>query len=293
MSWFADDEKDKPSTETDSAAAYPSLKSVPARPKNPSLAQQQAKMTRGLAGDSKNARYTDAQIRKEVQKRAVPPLARKQQSAARPSAPAPSRAVAEPPRSQLKAVTPPARRVPPPVKAQRSAAPPPPVAQPIRRPALAAVPPVPKINNPAPVVRRTPPQRGATAPSPAPKASTANVAPAQIASIYFGDGSTTVKRQDISILRQIANAQRLTGGLLELVGHASGRANTFDPVRRNSINYGVSVRRAKSVAAALVGLGVPTSQLRVEGVGDSRQIYSEFTAAGEAANRRVEVFLIR
>ncbi len=115
----------------------------------------------------------------------------------------------------------------------------------------------------------------------------------QIGTIYFADGSTVVQRVDTSILRQIADAQRQSGGMLEIVGHASGRAKTFDQVRRSAINYKVSLSRAKSVGAALVGLGVPVSRLRMDGAGDSKQVYSEFTATGEAANRRVEIFLRR
>ena len=145
---------------------------------------------------------------------------------------------------------------------------------PLRRPALAAAPPTMQPTQP---VSTPQPVNGLI----------------QIASIYFADGSTVVQRADKSILGQIADAQKQSGGILEIVGHASGRANTFDAARRSAINYEVSLRRAKSVGAALVGLGVPPSRLRMDGVGDSKLVYSEFTRAGEAANRRVEVFLRR
>jgi outer membrane protein OmpA-like peptidoglycan-associated protein len=294
ISWFEDDEKPKPAGGADSAGAYPSLKTVPDRPKVPSLSQQQARMTQGLAGDSKNARYTDAQIQKEVLKRSTPPVVRQRETARRFAPPAPARVVAAPPQSRLVAVPAPAPNTRRPVAAPSFA--PRKIPEPVRRTARVAVPPPPPISKSVPARKPTVAYRPA-APTPRnpvpPTRLATNVAPAKIGSIYFSDGSTTVQQTDHSVLRQIANAQRLTGGLLEVVGHASGRVNTFDPNRRNAINFEVSIRRAKSVAAALVGLGVPASQLRVDGAGDSRQIYSEFTPAGEAANRRVEVFLIR
>jgi outer membrane protein OmpA-like peptidoglycan-associated protein len=292
ISWFEDDVKPKAVEGPDSSGAYPSLKTVPDRPKVPSLSQQQATMTQGLAGDSKNARYTDAQIQKEVKKRTVPPVIRQRETARRSTLPAPTRRVAEPPKSRIGTVPPLAPNV------QRSVAAPAPaplrVPEPVRRTARAAVPPPPSVSKPMAVRKPAAVSRPATPTSRKPQTQVAkNFAPAKIGSIYFSDGSTSVQQTDQSVLRQIANAQHLTGGLLEVIGHASGRVNTFDPDRRNAINFEVSLRRAKSVAAALVGLGVPASQLRVDGAGDRRQIYSEFTPAGEAANRRVEVFLIR
>ena len=294
ISWFEDDEKPKAVEGPDSSGAYPSLKTVPDRPKVPSLSQQQARMTQGLAGDSKNARYTDAQIQKEVKKRTVPPVARQSETARRIAPPAAKRAVAAVPKSRLGTVPPPAPNVRGPVAAPTPA--PRKIPEPVQRTARVAVPPPPSVSKPVAVRKPAAVSRSAVPspqkPTPRTRLAT-NSAPAKIGSIYFSDGSTSVQRTDQSVLRQIANAQRLTGGLLEVVGHASGRVNTFDPDRRNAINFEVSLRRAKSVAAALVGLGVPASQLRVDGAGDRRQIYSEFTPAGEAANRRVEVFLIR
>lgn len=282
MSWFSDDEKSTVAAQPDSTKPYPKLNSVPERPKIPSLAEQQARIAQGLTADTKNARYTDAKIRKEVQKRTVAPASRTQARIARP-VPAPSPMASPTPRTppmlapvmapmqaKVAPVTPPAPTYQSHVPAPATKINPPP----LRRPALASA----------------PPSMAPTQPVPAPQTTSGLV---QIATIYFADGSTVVQRVDTSILRQIAEAQKQSGGMLEIVGHASGRAKTFDAARRSAINYKVSLRRAKSVGAALVGLGVSPSRLQMDGAGDSKQVYSEFTAAGEAANRRVEIFLRR
>ena len=114
----------------------------------------------------------------------------------------------------------------------------------------------------------------------------------KVATIYFQDGSTKLQGIDQAILREVASAQRQTGSAVRVVGHASGRVNTFDASRRHMINYQVSLDRAHAVAAALLSLGVPVGKLRVEGKGDTAPIYAEYSTAGEAANRRAELYFV-
>jgi type VI secretion system protein ImpK len=114
----------------------------------------------------------------------------------------------------------------------------------------------------------------------------------KVATIYFPDGSTKLQRDDQSILGEIAAAQRQSGSAIKVVGHSSGRVRTFDAARRHLINYQVSLDRAHAVAAALLGMGVPVGKLQVEGKGDTAPIYAEYSATGEAANRRTEVYFV-
>ena len=114
----------------------------------------------------------------------------------------------------------------------------------------------------------------------------------KIGTIYFGDNSNKLQRDDLTILQQIAAVQRNTGATIRIIGHASGRVRTFDPALRARINYKVSLDRANSIASALVRMGVPTDRIQVEGAGDTAPIYAEYTAAGEAANRRAELFML-
>ena len=101
-----------------------------------------------------------------------------------------------------------------------------------------------------------------------------------------------LQSNDLTILRQVAAAQRSTGRIIRIVGHASGRVRTFDPALRARINYKVSLDRANSIASALVRMGVPTDRIQVEGAGDTAPIYAEYTATGEAANRRAVLYML-
>ena len=122
MSWFTDDEKPVAANQTDSVKAYPDLKSVPERPKRRSLANQQSRIKQGLTADIKNARYTDASVRKEVQKRVAGPAAPSQVTLAQPAHMPTPLSVVSPVKAGVVAM--PTKRIPAPV---------------IRRPVMAAV----------------------------------------------------------------------------------------------------------------------------------------------------------
>ncbi len=329
MTWFEDDEAPQAAK---SEKDFPKLTSVPERPAAPSLESQQKKIQQGLIADRRNARYTDGQIRREADRRvaAGPSLGRTLVTppapqlatattppppAMRPSVPPPPSPVARtavPPPPMRPSVPPPppvARTaVPPPVA--RTAVPPPPVARiavspPVMRP---SVPPPPVARTavpPPPPLRRYADRRAAPPvalppvpalrPAPTPQTALALGPPGQrvkIGTIYFADNSKALRRDDWNILRQVAEVQRNTGRIIRVVGHASGRTRTFDATRRARINYKVSLDRAKAIAAALAGMGVPEEMVQIEGAGDTAPIYAEYTAAGEAANRRAELFIL-
>jgi len=56
-------------------------------------------------------------------------------------------------------------------------------------------------------------------------------------------------------------------------------------------NQGLSDRRARSVVSYLVSRGVPTDQIRAEGLGSTRPIADNGSAEGRANNRRVEIIV--
>ncbi|MBI11104.1 MAG: hypothetical protein CMM55_16430 [Rhodospirillaceae bacterium] len=265
FTWFEDDETaPRPPVASKHGAeavsqAYPKLGSVP---KRPSLQAQQAAIAQGLAADNENARYTDDKIQREVERRAA--VVRDGKSI---------RAVPPPPRVVAPRAQPVLRRASPPALAVKPSVPP---VQPAVRPTRASPT---AVDRPAPA-----------APVPVPA-----FAPGQtvkVATIYFQDGSTKLLGNDKEILREVANAQKQTGSAVHLIGHASGRVRTFDPSRRHMINYQISLNRAHAVAAVLLSLGVAEGKLEVTGKGDTTPIYAEYSTAGEAANRRVELYFV-
>lgn len=56
-------------------------------------------------------------------------------------------------------------------------------------------------------------------------------------------------------------------------------------------NQGLSERRAQSVVSFLVSRGVPTEQIRAQGLGPNRPIADNASAEGRANNRRVEIIV--
>jgi outer membrane protein OmpA-like peptidoglycan-associated protein len=65
----------------------------------------------------------------------------------------------------------------------------------------------------------------------------------------------------------------------------------MDALAQDQVNRRVSLARATAVAQALVGMGVQPMLVQVAAAGDSQTLYSESTPAGEAGNRRAEVYL--
>ncbi|MET1027924.1 MAG: OmpA family protein [Dongiaceae bacterium] len=109
--------------------------------------------------------------------------------------------------------------------------------------------------------------------------------------VYFSDGSVNLSADDRRILQQIAKPQQTFGGVVRIIGHASSRTENMPIDRHQKSNVDVSVARAAAVARQLVRFGVDPNFVQVAGVSDSRPVYPEIMPAGEAANRRAEIYL--
>jgi outer membrane protein OmpA-like peptidoglycan-associated protein len=109
--------------------------------------------------------------------------------------------------------------------------------------------------------------------------------------IYFGEGSSRLSSDDMSVLKQIAEMQRASGGVVHVVGHASMGTGTMDQTRHQQANQRVSEARANAVAQQLMEYGVPRDAIQTAAAGDTRPLHSEAMPSGEAANRRAEVYL--
>ena len=113
----------------------------------------------------------------------------------------------------------------------------------------------------------------------------------QAAVIRFGHGSATLTQQDRALIRHMAELAKRSGGVLVVVGHASGRTREMDPVSHELVNLEASAKRANVVADALIAAGVHPQQLIVNAVGASDPAVDESMPSGEAENRRAEIFL--
>ena len=113
----------------------------------------------------------------------------------------------------------------------------------------------------------------------------------QVATILFDNGSSKVKSRARRILRQVMAQHKQVGGTLRVVGHASRRTKTNDPIRHKMANFQVSTARAERVAKELVKMGVKANKLFVGSVSDSEPRYYEYMPSGEAGNRRTEIYI--
>lgn len=109
--------------------------------------------------------------------------------------------------------------------------------------------------------------------------------------LYFQGGSVALSSEDRQILGEVAKAVRQRGASVQVIGHASREASDADPIRRRSSMLDLSARRAQAVATELNRLGVSTTQIDVQAMGDARPEFDDTKATGVAGNRRVELLI--
>ncbi len=255
---------------------YPSLSSVPQEPPRPSPQRQRDRLTEGLSADRKNARYSGEPLTGqgtgvapgEASRATSPPLAgasparQGRVTSMKPTPPGPPPAL-------------PPSVAPTPGRKQTSAWP---LVAPPRAESAAV-----------PIPRAGP--DGQPGPEQAAARADGQARGQLIGVIFFLDGSSTLDAKDRGILRDIVLLQRQRGGLLRVVGHASRRLKSSDPVAQRLAKFELSLNRAKAVALAMVDLGAGRDQLEVLALSDSEPVYDESRPSGEAGNRRVEIFL--
>jgi outer membrane protein OmpA-like peptidoglycan-associated protein len=270
--WFSDDvppPSEISSTKNQSQAQsgdFPKLSSVPEQPRQASTAAERADAAAGLAADRSNARYSG-------QKLTAGGL---ETPANAPSAPAVAREIGAAP-----------AQVPQTSQAPSSVAPAP---RQVPATSIISTPPAAAPSQAAPatgasdtmdqVVVTPPPQT----PAPPLRSELAAV-------IYFADGSDALDANDRTVLRNVVALSRERNARVRVIGHASARTRTVDPIEHRVVNLEISQQRADVVAASLIGLGLPRERVRVEAQADAQPVYHEFMPTGEAGNRRAEIFL--
>ncbi len=110
--------------------------------------------------------------------------------------------------------------------------------------------------------------------------------------IRFSNGSANLSSADQGVIRELVPLIRDYNATVEIVGHASSRTRNMDPFEHKLVNFEMSLQRANAVAEALINAGAPSERISVLAVGDSQPLSSEAMPAGEAENRRAEIYLI-
>ncbi len=101
--------------------------------------------------------------------------------------------------------------------------------------------------------------------------------------VFFDTGKATIKSESLPLLDEVASALLLNTDitLVEIQGHT-------DNVGNSETNQRLSQRRAQAVRDYLVSKGVDRKRLQATGYGSEVPLEDNETAAGRAANRRVQ-----
>ena len=104
--------------------------------------------------------------------------------------------------------------------------------------------------------------------------------------VLFGSDVETLNQPSTDIVQRIGKA--LLGVGIERV-RVDGHTDTSG---KETYNQQLSLRRAKSVAHVLAGVGMKEENVQLRGLGSSEPVASNATAAGRTENRRVSIVVI-
>ena len=271
--WFSDGGADQ----TSDAGGFPALKKAPP-PRAVTSGAERDKIVKGLVADRKNARHL-ASGGKETRSNLWPnkKLATSATAPAVTKAPAPKvsapKAVASAPQAVAAA---------PKVAASAPQATPAPKSVAATAGANLA---------PKPQLRPSTGTKASAAASETPQFRLPASAANQSVVVHFANGSSRLSANDRADVAKIAKLVREKGARVRVVGHASRRTRDMDPVRHMLVNFEMSVKRANAVAAELARRGVDRDVISVEARGASEPLFLEVMPAGEAGNRRAEIFV--
>jgi flagellar motor protein MotB len=89
----------------------------------------------------------------------------------------------------------------------------------------------------------------------------------------------------------VTGAFQQMGGRVRVIGHSSMGAWTLNSLRREAVNFKMSMKRANAVAKELIRQGIPPENMEVVAEGDRYPVYAETSQVGAAHNRRTEIFI--
>jgi outer membrane protein OmpA-like peptidoglycan-associated protein len=310
----ADKGKSKLEAKADDSKEFPSLTDTPERPVV-SPAKQREQIAKGLVADRANSRYAE-EVRRDSGMGIAPPPSRVE-AAPPPPAPATPAVSASPSAAASQAapqLRPPAQQMPSPPPVVQAGSPQPrsevfESAEQVFRRRLAEFEQgrVSQGGAPGGMQPSTPqlaPPSSAAAPMPAmatpPLAASAPARGSQqvrlgrgfqTATVTFEAGGSQLNSDARQTIRQVVESWRRQGGTIKVVGHSSSRTRDMDLARHAMVNFELSAERADAVAQELLRQGVPAAKIIAEARSDREPLFSEEMPAGEAANRRAEIFL--
>ena len=103
--------------------------------------------------------------------------------------------------------------------------------------------------------------------------------------VSFGLGSANLKNSAAKLLKSLAAVlNKHPNSAIEIIGHT-------DATGSDAINLPLSAKRADSTRDYLIAQKVAAERFTTQGWGSDQPVADNNTAAGRAANRRVEVFI--
>ena len=105
--------------------------------------------------------------------------------------------------------------------------------------------------------------------------------------VFFASKKDRILAKSNPVLQAVADALQATEAIrrISIEGHTDGQGAP-------AYNLDLSRRRAESVKAWLIAHGVAAARIEASGFGDTKPLTTNKTAAGRAANRRVEFVIV-
>jgi len=110
--------------------------------------------------------------------------------------------------------------------------------------------------------------------------------------VHFAHGSARINARERAKVGDIARRYKANGsGIIRVVGHSSSRTKNLPVGKHKLVNFWISIDRAQAVANELMRRGVSANAIVIEARSDIDPLVFESMPAGEAQNRRTEVYL--
>jgi chemotaxis protein MotB len=111
------------------------------------------------------------------------------------------------------------------------------------------------------------------------------------APVLFDSGSAYLKKESLPVLQQVVKSLNDMPNSIQIEGHTDDRP--VAPGSKFDTNWELSSARAFAVLRFLEINGIPQQRLSATGYGEFRPIASNDTPEGRAANRRIEINIMR